>query len=145
MFKPALTLVLTLGIATAALAHSGVKNAAVKARMNLMVEIKEATGVIGGMAQGKMAFDATKAAAAQQALLAASQKVVAAFEAEETDPKSEAAARIWTDWDGFVTEANALEAAAGALQTASLDDLRAGLRDIGKSCGGCHMTYRIDK
>lgn len=145
MFKPALTIALTFGIATAALAHSGVKNEAVKARMMLMGQIKDATGVIGGMAQGKVAFDAEQAAAARDALLAASQKVPDAFKANETDPKSESAETIWTDWDGFLAEATAMQNATAALQTASLDDLRAGIGAIGKSCGGCHKTYRIDK
>lgn len=136
---------LAAGLAGAALAQSGVKNAAVKARMALMGEIKDATAVIGGMVKGEIAFDAGKAAAARTALMRHAQQIAPVFEARETDPKSESRSEIWSDWAGFVGKADALAVAAGALDTGSAAGLAAGMGALGKSCGGCHKLFRIDK
>ena len=132
-------------LAGAALAHSGVKNAEVKARMGLMGEIKEATAVLGEMAKGQRAFDAAQAAAAREVLIDRAGRIGAAFEAEETDPKSEARPEIWSDWPGFTAKADAMAAAADALQVGSLAEVRAGMSGLAESCGGCHKLYRIDK
>lgn len=132
-------------IAGAALAHSGVQNPAVKARMDLMGDIKEATGVLGGMAKGAIPFDAAKAEAARVALYEAAVKVPASFEAPEMDPKSEAVPAIWEKWDDFTAKSDLLVEAAAGVATDSIDDLRAGLMQIGQSCGACHKSYRIDK
>lgn len=136
---------LILGLTGGALAHSGVKSAAVKARMALMGQIKEATGTLGGMAKGAIAHDAAKAAAARAALIEHAGAIGPAFRAQESDPKSEARPEIWSDWDGFTTRAAAMEAAARALDTGSLAGIRDGMAGLGASCGGCHKAYRIEK
>ena len=138
-------LVATAAFATAVFAHSGVKNPAVKARMDLMGEIKEATGVLGNMAKGTLGFDAAQAAAAQAALLDAAERIDAAFEAPESDPKSEALPVIWTDWAGFQVETAGMIRAVAALDPGSLTGVRAGIGPIGQSCGRCHEGYRIKK
>ena len=128
-----------------AAAHEDVQNEAVKARMMLMKDIKAAMGTIGGMAKGAVAFNADQAAAAKAALVAAAPQIAIRFEAPETDPKSEARPEIWQNWPDFVQKADDFGAAAAGLQTASVDDLKAGLGAIGKTCGGCHKPYRVDK
>ncbi|WP_161594648.1 c-type cytochrome [Marimonas lutisalis] len=145
MRKIGMVAMAAIGLGTAVLAHSGVKNPAVKARMDLMGEIKDATGVLGGMAKGEIAFDPARAAAAREALIEQAGRIPPAFEARETDPKSEARDEIWTDWDGFIARARAMEDAAAALNAGSLDGVRAGMGALGQSCGGCHKPYRIDK
>ncbi|MBV2359213.1 cytochrome c [Thalassococcus sp. CAU 1522] len=138
------TLVMTLA-ATAALAHSGVKNAAVKARMDLMGEVKAATATLGDMSKGAKPFDAAKAEAARAALERHATRIPALFKAPESDPKTEARPEIWTDWDGFVAIADRMETVASAMDTGSLKTLRAGMGRLAKTCKSCHEAFRIKK
>lgn len=134
-----------LALPIGAFAHEDVQNEAVKSRMMLMKDIKAAMGTIGGMAKGAVAFNADQAAAAKAALVAAAPQIKVRFEAAEMDPKSEARPEIWQNWPDFMQKSDDFGAAAGALQTASVDGLKAGLGAIGKTCGGCHKPYRVDK
>lgn len=139
-----------LAIITFAIAMSGatihahsVENPSVQKRMDVMKEIKGAMGVLGGMAKGAIAFDATAAGAAQNTLVEQSGMVAATFEANETDPKSEALPAIWENWDTFVEMAEDLTFAAEGLDASSLDGVRSGLGNIGASCGACHKKFRM--
>ena len=139
-----------LAIITVAIALSGatihahsVENPDVQKRMDVMKEIKGAMGVLGGMAKGAVAFDAAVAGAAQKTLIKQSGMVATAFEANETDPKSEALPAIWENWDGFVEMADDLIFAAEGLDATSLDGVRGGLGNIGASCGACHKKFRM--
>ena len=123
-------------------AHS-VENPVVQKRMDLMKEIKSAIGVLGGMAKGTIAFDVVAATAAQTTLIEQSELVATTFEANETDPKSEALPSIWENWDTFVEMADDLTFAAEGLDTTSLDRVRGGLGNIGASCGACHKKFRM--
>ena len=123
-------------------AHS-VENPAVQKRMDVMKEIKGAMGVLGSMAKGAIAFDAAAAGAAQNTLIEQSGMVATTFEANETDPKSEALPAIWENWDTFVEMADDLTFAAEGLDTTSLDGMRGGLGNIGASCGACHKKFRM--
>lgn len=134
----------TVTFGAAALAHADVANPVVKERMALMGEIRTNFATLGGMVQGKTAFDAATAAEAKAALAAAAAMIPAKFEANETDPESEAAPAIWDDWEGFTADAADFEAAVAALDTASLESVQAGFRPIGGSCGACHQAYRVD-
>ena len=139
-----------LAIITVAISMSGatihahsVENPSVQKRMDVMKEIKGAMGVLGGMAKGAIAFDATAAGAAQNTLIEQSGMVAATFEANETDPKSEALPAIWENWDTFVEMAEDLTFAAEGLDASSLDGVRSGLGNIGASCGACHKKFRM--
>ena len=137
--------IITVAIALSAAtihAHS-VENPAVQKRMDVMKEIKGAMGVLGGMAKGAIAFDAAAAGAAQNTLIEQSGMVATRFEANETDPKSEALPAIWENWDTFVEMADDLTFAAEGLDTTSLDGVRGGLGNIGASCGACHKKFRM--
>ena len=123
-------------------AHS-VENPVVQKRMDLMKEIKSAIGVLGGMAKGTIAFDVVAATAAQTTLIEQSELVATTFEANETDPKSEALPSIWENWDTFVEMADDLIFAAEGLDVTSLDGVRGGLGNIGASCGACHKKFRM--
>ena len=139
-----------LAIITVAIAMSGatihahsVENPSVQKRMDVMKEIKGAMGVLGGMAKGAIAFDSTAAGTAQNTLVEQSGMVAATFEANETDPKSEALPAIWENWDTFVEMAEDLTFAAEGLDASSLDGVRSGLGNIGASCGACHKKFRM--
>ncbi|SPF79601.1 c-type cytochrome [Pseudoprimorskyibacter insulae] len=139
------TTLVIAALATTAFAHGGVRNAAVKARMDVMVTIKDATGVLGNMAKGSTPYDAAQAAAAKAALIAAGAQVVPLFEAQEKDPKSEALPVIWKQWDDFAVKSANMVKAAEQIDTASLDGIRGTLGPLAKSCRQCHAKYRIEK
>ncbi|MFT7596752.1 MAG: cytochrome c556 [Paracoccaceae bacterium] len=76
--------------ATAALAYQGVQNPTVKARMDAMSAIGKNTKVLGAIAKGQVAFDATTAKAAAGAIADHAAQISALFQEPATDPKSEA-------------------------------------------------------
>jgi len=131
----------------AALAHSGVQNAAVKARMDAMSEIGAKMKTLGSMAKGATAFDLPVARAAVAAIADHASKTSELFRAEETDPKSEAKPSIWTNFDDFTVKAKKLETVAKELsQTlATADELGPAMGALGATCKSCHSAYREKK
>lgn len=123
------------------MAHQGVTNPGVMARMEGMSDLGAATKVLGQMAKGQTAFDAAKAQAAREVIRAEAARVVELFEAPEQDPKSEALPAIWDQFTEFTLKARALEEAAGG-DVASLEALRGTFGQIGAACSGCHKAYR---
>lgn len=119
--------------------------AEVAARMAVMTQIKDAMAPLGGMAKGAVEFDAAVAQAAVASLLDASERTAAVFEANVSDPKSEALPAIWENWDDFVAKADDLTFAAEGWDVSSLDSLRAGMGNIGAACSACHKAYRMKK
>lgn len=136
---------LALGLAaTAALAHSGVQNPAVKARMDAMSAIADNTKTLGEMAKGARPFDVAAARDAAAAIAEHAARVPELFKAEADDPKSEAKDAIWTEFTEFESKSNALvEVAANAADTiASLDTLRTAMSELGGACRDCHKAFR---
>ncbi|MBV0913716.1 c-type cytochrome [Anianabacter salinae] len=131
-------------VAVQTTAQTAVQNPAVKARMDLMGQIASNTKVLGDMAKAERPFDAAAAQAAAAAIAAHAARIPAAFEAQETDPESEALPVIWTDFAGFTARSEALRVAAtgAASSITSPDTLRSGLGGIGRTCGACHETFR---
>ena len=143
--KNLVLLTLGLGIATAALAHDGVKNAGVMARMDAMSMSKSAIGVLGDMASGKTAFDATKAAQAKSDLQFVAAATLSLFKEPHSDPKSEALPAIWDNWPDFVAKNDAYEMAVGALDATSQTGLQQTMPKLGATCLSCHQDYRLRK
>lgn len=114
----------------------------VKARQELMERNGAAMKTLSDMAKGTVAFDATAAEAAKAVIVADAGETAAAFEAQATDPESEAKAEIWTNWDDFVAKADALKVAAEALDATTLEGVQAGLGPVGGACGACHKAYK---
>ena len=126
-----------------ALAHGGVENPAVMARMEVMKAIGGSMKTLAGMAKGEMAFDSAKAEAAMATIASEGMKAPARFEANETDPKSEALPVIWENWADFTAKSEAMVMAAKA--NAALPDLAAlqgSLGKVGGTCKACHSDYR---
>lgn len=134
----------SLALATAAIAHQGVKNPAVKARMDAMGVIGANTKVLGKMVKGAARFDAAKARAAAAAIAEHAATAPALFEDPEDDPKSEAMPAIWDNFADFTNKATALQTAAenAADRIATPQDLRTALGEIGATCKSCHAIYR---
>jgi cytochrome c556 len=115
------------------------------ARQALMKTVGMNTKVLGDMAGGKAEFDATKAAEAKAALVAASAGIGAKFEPQATDPVSEAKPEIWMNWEDYLKKASALNVAASALDTASVTTVGAGMAGLAGACKDCHTLYRVQK
>ncbi len=141
------TILSTVFLAGAAIAHSDiskVQNEAVKARMMAMSTIGKNVKTLGMMAKGGAPFDSAKAAAAAAAIAGQAHDVPSLFEAEETDPESEAKPEIWTNYADFTTKAEAMLAAAESFDSSSLDTLKASLGKLGGTCNDCHKEYRLE-
>lgn len=128
--------------ATAALAHSDVKSPQVLARMHGMEAIAEATKTVGLMVKGETPFDIVAARAALAQIARHAADIPAQFRDRADDPKSEARETIWTNWDHFVAEAEALAAIAVSAEVREKDHLRAIVEQISATCRSCHSAYR---
>ena len=139
-----LTFFAILALATTALAHNGVKNAAVMARMNGMTAIAANLKTIGQMVKGKTQFNATTAKSAANAIAAHAADSSDLFRARETDPKSEAKDLIWQNYADFESKARDLETAAlnAARSIEAKSDLAPALTAIATTCKACHKLYR---
>ena len=133
-----------IAFGTAALAHSGVKNGDVMARMMVMSTIGDQMKVLGSLAKGQAAFDAAAANAALIEVAAQSAQIAPMFETRADDPKSEALPIIWEQWEDFTKLAIASETTAEALAgtITSEKDLGPALGQIGGTCKACHSKYR---
>lgn len=135
-------LLAALVIATAAAAHTHVKDANVRARMHTMSEIGDAAKTIGTMVKGERPFDPVAAAAAIREIERCADEIEERFRTEADDPLSEARPAIWTNWTGFAEKAGALRTAVRVADPTTLETLRQSFDEIGKACGDCHNTYR---
>lgn len=130
-------------VATVAVAHEGVKNPSVMARMHGMKTIGAETKVLGNMAKGAVSFDAARAQAAAASIAQEAARIEALFEAQEDDPKAEALPAVWENFPDFAAKAQELIAAAEAAKSvASVEELQSAMRTIGATCSGCHKVYR---
>ena len=136
----AAALLLTGGMA---LAEVEATNPTVIAWKALMKQNGAAAKVLGDMAAGKAAFDATAAEAAKQKLIGDAEQIPVVLKTQAEDPASEAKADIWSNWDDFTAKAAALGKAASALDSSSLDGIKAGMADVGAACKACHTAYKM--
>ncbi|WP_299297646.1 cytochrome c [uncultured Tateyamaria sp.] len=138
-----LTAALTL-TATVAVAHQGVSNPAVMARMNAMSAISANVKTLGTMAKGQVAFDRMAARAAAASIADHATRSIDLFEAPETDPKSEALPAIWDNYADFAAKSEDMvrvaQSLAGSIET--LADVQAGMEPLGQTCAACHKLYR---
>ena len=135
---------LALVAATAVLAHEGVQNPAVKARMDGMSAIAMNMKTIGQMAKGVTEFDAETARSAAAAIAKQASATPRLFEANESDPKSEARPEIWSNFDDFTVKATELAALATRYSNSIKEqtDLNAAVDALGANCKSCHSAYR---
>ena len=141
--RPSLAFAFGLVLAgTAALAHTGVKDPDVMARMNGMKAMAEHTKTLGLMARGTNPFDAAKAQAAIDSLRAETARIPVLFAPEADDPKSEALPTIWSDAAGFAKATEAMDAMLGAADVSSPEAISLTLRDMAQACSVCHESYR---
>ncbi len=137
---------LTFLVATTALAHEGVKNPAVKARMHGMENIAAASKALGLMARGGGDFTETAVERHTDILIEEARRIPTLFEPREDDPKSEARPEIWSNWADFTAKAQAMEQMAVRLSKVnSSDRLLMPMRELGQTCSACHKLYRAER
>ena len=126
------------------LAHSGVLNKDVAARMTLMSNMGRNMGVLGKMLKKKTPFDQVKATEAINNIEQLAVETPMVFEKRVLDPKSEAKELIWEEFETFTKISNSLATSAKQLSSSmkSFDDLRPALITLSQSCKECHSRFR---
>ncbi|MEL6607894.1 MAG: cytochrome c [Pseudomonadota bacterium] len=132
-------------MATTTLAHTGVKDAQVLARMEVMKRIGDATDALEDIATGRVAFDAGAVAAARASLLAAGGETIAVFTPPADDPKSEARRAIWDSFDRFEALTQDMIMATDALDPTDSAAFAAQYSKIEATCVACHKAYRAKR
>lgn len=137
---------LTAAMALPALAQD---NPAVGARQGQFKIYAFNFGVLGGMAQGRMDYDAAMAQTAADNLFHVTRLDQSRAWPEGTDSMSIDGTRanpaIWENLDDFTAKYVALQTAVEALQAAAgtgLDGMRAAVGPVGAACQACHQAYR---
>jgi cytochrome c556 len=129
-------------IATVAVAHQGVKDPQVQARMHAMTTIDKAFKTLVSMAKNEVPLHQAKARMARDTLVLHGGQVTDLFEPPAQDPKSEALPAIWANWEDFSTKADQLTETAQALRFKDRAALANTLGAVGGSCRACHKSYR---
>lgn len=144
-----LAIAATAVVATTAFAGGHNGNPAVKARQAHMQLYAFNLGILGGMAQGKVDYDADAASAAASNLAALTSMSLGAYFPEGTDSDSIEGTRalpaLWADMPGVMAEATALAEAAAAMEIAAgngVEAIQGAMGPLGGTCGSCHESYR---
>ncbi|MGD9838247.1 MAG: cytochrome c [Afipia sp.] len=106
-------------------------------------------GTLSPMARGDKPYDQAAVDAALAQLEASAKKIPSFYPASVKDVKQTSeytpSPKIWEDKAGFdaatANFAKAVSEAKGKIKDA--DSLKAAMPSIGKSCSGCHETYRV--
>ncbi len=126
---------------------------AVKARKALMQLYAFNIGQLGGMAKGKIPYDAKMASVAANNLKTAASIDQSAMWPPGSDngamgDKTRALPDLWTTFPKVLDAQKALVAATEGMVAAAgkdLASLQAAIGAVGKGCGGCHKPFRVEK
>ena len=142
----------TLLLATIGSAQAQDSAAQIKARQGEMRVMAISLGTLGGMAQGKIDYDAEAAAIAADNLVAVSMIHQAPFWPEGSDEmgasNTAAKAEIWEDWAGFESDWADFGTAAKAMQVAAgtgAEAIGPAMGALGGTCKGCHDDFRASR
>jgi len=140
---------LTLAALLAGLAlPAAAQETAVKARQGYMQLLALNLGVVGGMAQGRIDYDATAAQEAADNLYHLTRYSMLGAWPEGTAAGvagSRAQAAVWENNADFLARYAALQAGAEAMQAAAGTDLAAlqgAMGGLAGACQACHQSYR---
>ncbi len=152
--SPKLTVAGLLSFALAgsvlAASHAQMANeAAIKARQAHMSLYGFNMATLGGMAQGKIEYNADAAQAAASNIAALSALNQSAYWPQGSDSESSfdtaALPAIWENFSDVAAKGKALNEAAVAMEAVAgngLEALQGAIRPLGGACGACHKTYR---
>lgn len=113
-------------------------------RTAFMKGLGASMGAIGKYVKGEAPYSPAVAEAGQK-IQAHSAELLAHFP-KDTAGESRAKPEIWAQWAEFETRAKDFQAAAARLANATKSDDKAAIgaaqQAAGKTCGGCHDTFR---
>lgn len=139
---------LALTAVPAVSAHDGATGV-VKERMDAMKAMGGAMKSLVAMMKGEKPFDAMAASSAGMTINEKASGMLKLFPKGSDDAVSRAKPEVWTDWKGFEAATNALVAASDKLAKVDMDAAKADIMPlfaaVGKSCKGCHQTFRKPK
>ncbi len=125
--------------------------AAIEARQGYMKMVKFNAGPLFGMAKGKLDYNADVATDLAANLLQLSEMNTVRMwrngSSDDDYAETDALAAIWKDSSTFLKGEQAFKDAVAALQPAAgqgQDALRSKIKDLGKSCKGCHDNFRAE-
>jgi cytochrome c556 len=119
---------------------------AIKYRKAAFTVMARHFGIVAGMANGKIPFDA-KAAADNAEIASVMSKLPYAGFIDGTDKgETKAEPKIWAEKDKFNTAASTMQEAMAKLNVVAkggnIDAIKAAVGDTGKACKACHDNYR---
>jgi cytochrome c556 len=143
------TLAFTLFGAALALPALAQDNPAIGARQGQFKIYLHNFATIGGMAQGRIDYDAAAAQTAADNLFHITRLDQISMWPEGTDSMSVEGTRakpeIWANLDDFVAKYAAMQTAVEGLQAVAgtgLEPMRAAVGPVGAACQACHQAYR---
>ncbi|MEP6874727.1 MAG: cytochrome c, partial [Burkholderiales bacterium] len=117
---------------------------AIKYRKAGMTMMARHFGIVAGMANGKIPFDAKVAAENAEIATIMSKLPYAGFIDGTDKGETKAEPKIWTEKDKFTAAATTMQEAMAKLNAAAkggnLEAIKAAVGDTGKACKACHDT-----
>jgi cytochrome c556 len=148
MFRRLAAAALIAGLALPAAANEG----AIKARQGQFQMFALNLGVLGGMAQGRVAYDADTAQEAADNLFHLTRNTQLGMWPQGSDNMAADGTRalplIWDQNEDFLARYAALQAAAEGMQAAAGTDLatlQGALGGLGGACQACHQQFRAEQ
>lgn len=145
--KTALAAVAVVALSAAGSAFAQAKpDVLVKQRQSAMTLIGKYFGPLGGMAQGRVPFDAKVVQRNADFLDALSEMPWDGFDASTQNEKSRALPAVWKEQAKFKQAADRFQSEVDKLQSVAKGGdegaIKAQIGAVGKSCAGCHDTFR---
>ncbi|MCF2903937.1 cytochrome c [Octadecabacter sp. CECT 8868] len=135
-----------LAVATIATAHADEDmHPTVVARHAQMQLYAYNVGILGGMAQGKIDYDAEAAQTAADNMVALTSMNTASFWPEGTAEGTKAQPAIWENLDDFMSKGEDLAFEAQGMADVAGNDLaslQGAMGNLGGTCSACHREYR---
>jgi cytochrome c556 len=118
----------------------------VKQRQSAMTLIGKYFGPLGGMAQGRVPFDAKVVQRNADYLVSLTQMPWDGFDPKTKDTKSNALPEAFTNTGKFKEAADRLQSEVGKLQSVAKGGdegaIKSQIGAVGKACAGCHDNFR---
>jgi cytochrome c556 len=120
----------------------------VKYRENVMKAMGGHMGDLSAIVKGDVSYKDHVAMHAEG--IAALARLIPSIFPQGTGPdkvKTETKAEVWRDWSRFTASAKALEDESNKLaslaKAGNMDAVKAQFQNVGKTCGGCHDSFRV--
>ncbi len=143
---PAAALVAGLATALPAAAQFQKPEDAIKYRKAAMTVMATHFGRVAAMANGRVPFDAAAAQANADIVLTLSKLPFAGFVEGTATGDTKAKPEIWSEPDKFKAGATKMQDEVAKLnvaaKTGNLDQIKAAVGEVGKTCKSCHDNYR---